>query len=67
MSENEIFQRILTIRGVFNLTDLFYLMNVNYEINNRSLIMNVLDELCENGLVKYIETSDNRWGFRVVR
>lgn len=66
MCQSEVSQTILSIRGVFNLQDLFYLMKINQDINARTLIMCVVDELCENGLIQYVEINDNCWGFEVV-
>lgn len=60
-------QTILTMDRPFNVSDLFYLLETEHKITNRQLILNILEELCESGVIKYSEVIDDRWGFEVVR
>lgn len=60
-------QTILTMDRPFNMSDLFYLLETKYEINNRQLILNIVEELCESGVIKYSEVIDDCWGFEVIR
>ena len=61
MSE-EIKNIILTIDKPFNKTDLFYIMN-RHGIENQKLICDVLDDLCDNEFIKYIEIERDCWAF----
>lgn len=72
MSDNQtprsiIRQVILSMDMPFNVADLFYLMETRYRITNRQLILNIVEELCESGVIKYSEISDNCFAFEVVR
>lgn len=60
-------QTILTMDRPFNMSDLFYLLETKYNIKNRQLILNIVEELCESGVIKYSEVIDDCWGFEVVR
>lgn len=60
-------QTVLTMDRPFNLSDLFHLLEAKYDIKNRQLILNIVEELCESGVVKYSEVIDDCWGFEVVR
>lgn len=54
---------ILEINKPFNKTDLFYYLKANYGIDNQKLTCEVLDNLCENGFLRYVEIDDNVWAF----
>lgn len=54
---------ILSIDKPFNKTDLFYHMKHEHGIDNRQLICEVLDSLCENGILKYVEVENDCWAF----
>lgn len=54
---------ILEIDKPFNKTDLFYYLKTYYNIDNQRLTCEVLDDLCENGILKYVEINDNCWAF----
>ena len=54
---------ILAIDKPFNKTDLFYYMKHEHGIENRILICEVLDDLCDNGMLRYIEIEDDCWAF----
>ena len=54
---------ILAIDKPFNKTDLFYYMKHKHGIDNRPLICEVLDDLCDNGILKYIEIENDCWAF----
>lgn len=58
---------ILSMERPFNLSDLFYTLRENYEIRNRVLVLWVLDELCENGMINYSEVNNDCWAFEVIR
>lgn len=60
-------QTILTMDRPFNMSDLFYLLETTYQITNRQLILNIVEELCESGVIKYSEVIDDCWAFEVVR
>ena len=59
-------QTILSMERPFNVSNLFYLLETKCHITNRQLILNVLEELCESGVIKYSEIIDDRWAFAVV-
>lgn len=60
-------QTILTMDRPFYMSDLFYLLETGYGIKNRQLILNIVEELCESGVIKYSEVIDDCWKFEVVR
>lgn len=60
-------QTILAMERPFNVSDLFYLLETRYGIKNRQLILNIVEELCESGVIKYSEVIDDCWAFEVVR
>lgn len=57
---------ILQMERPFNVADLFYKLKKNYGIGDRALILEVLDELCENGIIDYSEVKHDCWAFEVV-
>jgi len=63
---SQIRDTILQFDDPFNLTDLIFCLKKYYGISNRTLIMTVLDELCENGIIEYSEVKPNCWAFQVV-
>lgn len=71
MSVNElrriIRETILQMERPFNVSDLFYKLHSEYNIQNRVLILEVLDELCDSGVIDYSEINDDCWAFNVVR
>ena len=56
---------ILGMSGPFALVDLYYILEQGYTISNRTLICNVLDELCDSGVVEFFEVNSSRWAYRV--
>lgn len=58
---------ILEMERPFNISDLFYTLEDRYQIQDRKLILDILDELCENGAISYSEINDDCWAFAVVR
>ena len=67
-SSYEIIRRtILSMERPFNVSDLFYTLEENHGITNRTLILEVLDELCESGIISYSEINDDCWAFEVIR
>ena len=71
MSVNElrriIRETILQMERPFNVSDLFYKLHSENNIQNRVLILEVLDELCDSGAIDYSEINDDCWAFNVVR
>lgn len=71
MSINElrktIRETILEMERPFNVSDLFYKLDNTHGIRNRTLILDVLDELCDSGAIDYSEINDDCWAFNVVR
>lgn len=71
MSINElrkiIRETILRMERPFNVSDLFYRLDSENMIQNRALILEVLDELCDSGVIDYSEINDDCWAFNVVR
>lgn len=60
-------ETILQMERPFNVSDLFYKLDSSYNIRNRTLILEVLDELCDSGAIDYSEINDDCWAFNVVR
>lgn len=60
-------QTILSMDKPFNMTDLFYLLEEEHGIFNRQLILNIVEEMCESGVIEYSEVIDDRWLYRLVR
>ena len=54
---------ILRIDKPFNQTDLFYHMKHLHNIGNHKFICEVLDELCESEVIRYVEIEKDCWGF----
>lgn len=57
-------ETILDMKRPFNVSDLFYRLQAR-GITNRTLILEVLDELCDSGLINYSEINDDCWAFSV--
>ena len=36
------------------------------QIKNRDFVLDVLNQLCESGIVKYYEVQDNIWKYKIV-
>lgn len=60
-------ETILQMERPFNVSDLFYKLDSTNGIRNRSLILEVLDELCDSGAIDYSEINDDCWAFNVIR
>lgn len=58
-------ETILTMERPFNISDLFYVLDTQHGIQDRPLILAVLDELCESGALSYAEVYDDCWAFLV--
>ena len=58
---------ILEMERPFNVSDLFYKLKSEHNIQDRTLILEVLDELCDSGAIDYSEINDDCWAFNVVR
>lgn len=67
MLRKTIRETILEMERPFNVSDLFYKLDTAHGIRNRTLILEVLDELCESGAIDYSEINDDCWAFNVVR
>lgn len=59
-------ETILDMERPFNVSDLLYRLALK-KVTNRTLILEVLDELCDNGLIDYSEINDDCWAFSVIR
>lgn len=59
-------ETILDMERPFNVSDLLYRLALK-GVTNRTLILEVLDELCDNGLIDYSEINDDCWAFSVIR
>lgn len=59
-------ETILEMERPFNVSDLLYRLALK-KVTNRTLILEVLDELCDNGLIDYSEINDDCWAFSVIR
>ena len=53
---------ILNTKQPFNTTDLFTRLQ-EFEIENKDLVLDTLDNLCECGLVDYREIDNDCWAF----
>ena len=60
-------ETILEMERPFNVSDLFYKLESAHNIQDRTLILEVLDELCDSGAIDYSEINDDCWAFNVVR
>lgn len=59
-------ETILNMERPFNVSDLLYRLALK-GVTNRTLILEVLDELCENELIDYSEINNDCWAFSVIR
>lgn len=57
---------ILSMERPFKVSDLFYQLYLK-DIKDQALILRVLDELCDNGLINYSEINDDCWAFSVIK
>ena len=57
---------ILAMDKPFNKIDLSYVLSYHHGIENYNLICDVLDDLCESGLVRFVQIARNCWAFVVV-
>ncbi len=66
MTEREIKNRIaniiISIEKPFSLSGLFYVCN-DVGIVDRDLILEVLEDLCDAGIVSYTEINDDCWAY----
>lgn len=51
---------ILSMDRPFKISQLFIEMEKN-NINDRELVLKLLDQLCDSGLIKYSEVEDDQW------
>lgn len=58
---------ILSIEAPFNKVDLLHILRVQYNIDNPVLTDEVLDNLCDNGLLRYTEIDNDVWAFIKVK
>lgn len=54
---------ILDINQPFNKGDLLHILKAQYNIDNPVLTNEVLDNLCDNGILRYIEIENDIWAF----
>lgn len=60
-------ETILGAEKPFNLADLYYMLETRHNITDRQLAMDIMDELCESGVVKFQEIEKDVWAFAVAR
>ena len=58
---------ILLIEVPFNKVDLIHILRVQHNIDSPVLTDEVLDNLCDNGLLRYTEIDDDVWAFVKVK
>lgn len=56
---------ILSFPAYFNQMDLYAKLKREYQINDRAMINDILDDLAIAGKVNYVEISDGVWAFEV--
>lgn len=54
---------ILQMERPFKISQLFRAMSAK-GIEDKNLILDVLDQLCDSGLVKYSEIDDDTWAYK---
>ena len=54
---------ILELEKPFNLSDLFILCEFRFNVCNKRFILDILEELCDCGVVNYSEISDDCWAY----
>ena len=58
---------ILSIDIPFNKVDLLHILRTQHNIDNPVLTDEILDNFCDNGLLRYTEINDNVWAFVKVK
>lgn len=66
LTRKTIRRTILRMERPFNVVDLFYTLEKDHDIQDRKLILDILDEMCESGVISYSEIYDDCWAFAVV-
>ena len=64
MSDIEIIiEAIIEMDKPFRITDLYIKLKQEHNIDDRKMILEVLQDLLNNGVVNYLEISDNVWAY----
>lgn len=63
--ELQICSIILSMKNSFSVYELLVRTD-SQQIKNRDFVLDVLNQLCESGIVKYYEVQDNIWKYKIV-
>lgn len=63
--ELQICSIILNMENPFSVYELLVRTD-SQQIKNRDFVLDVLNQLCESGIVKYYEVQDNIWKYKIV-
>lgn len=63
--ELQICSIILSMKNPFSVYELLVRTD-SQQIKNRDFVLDVLNQLCESGIVKYYEVQDNIWKYKIV-
>lgn len=63
--ELQICSIILNMKNPFSVYELLVRTD-SQQIKNRDFVLDVLNQLCESGIVKYYEVQDNIWKYKIV-
>lgn len=61
--EAEISEIILSMERPFKISQLFQEME-RHDITDMTLVLEVLDQLCDSGLIKYSEVENDEWAYK---
>lgn len=54
---------ILNMDRPFKISQLLNIMEAK-GVNNKQLVLDILDQLCDSGLIKYSEIEDDIWAYK---
>ena len=54
---------ILSMDRPFKISQLFEEMN-EHQITDKDFVLEILDQLCESGIIKYSEIEDDVWAYK---
>ena len=63
--ELQICSIILNMKNPFSVYELL-MRTDSQQIKNRDFVLDVLNQLCESGIVKYCEVKNNIWKYKIV-
>lgn len=61
--EREICNVILSLERPFKISQLLEVMQ-EHDITDKDKILEVLDQLCDSGVIKYSEVEDDQWAYK---